>query len=65
MFFIELERPLSGKADVQILVFDKSLRNGQYAVNLRKKITPLNKKRIRTTHSARRYAKNLGVRREL
>jgi len=31
MFFIEFERPLSGKADVQILVFEKSLRNGRHA----------------------------------
>jgi hypothetical protein len=38
MFFIEFERPLSGKADVQIMVFEKSLRNGRYAHNTVEKL---------------------------
>ncbi len=29
--FKQIERPLSGKADVQILDFEKSLRNDRYA----------------------------------
>ena len=33
MFFIEFEQPLSGKADIQILVSEKSLRNGRYALD--------------------------------
>jgi hypothetical protein len=30
MLFIEFERPLSGKADVQILVFEERLLNDRY-----------------------------------
>jgi hypothetical protein len=29
-FFQQSERPLSGKADIQILIFDKTLRNDRY-----------------------------------
>jgi hypothetical protein len=33
MFFIEVERPLSEKADVQDIVFEKSLGNDRYTLD--------------------------------